>query len=124
MSENKSDGAKHQKWYEVKRDIEFKIINGTYTAGSQIITLDEMKDEYDIGRTTAQKVIESLDEDGTIIRKAGVGCFVKPFVREKLLKEQRESLNRLVTQLVSQAREIGLDDEEIIELVEESMSEI
>lgn len=123
MGEKKSSATKHQKWYEVKRDIECKIIKGTYTAGSQIITLEEMKHEYGIGRTTAQKVIEALDEEGTIIRKAGVGCFVRPFVREKLLKEQQGKLKSSVVLVVTQAKDIGLGDAEIIALVTETMDE-
>ena len=81
-------------WLAVKRDVEVKIITGVYAAGDNIPTIVELCEYYDIGKTTAQKIISALYDDGIIIKKVGYGCFVKPFVKDKLYRQHERDLKK------------------------------
>lgn len=102
----------------VKRDIENKIISGEYVAGAKIPTIVELVDQYSIGKTTAQKVINTLYQDGIIVKKVGIGCFVKPFVRERLLEQHKREIEEKITDAVNEAFSLGFEEEYIIAFVE------
>lgn len=106
-------------WLAVKRDIEAKIIAGEYPVGSKIPTIVELGEQYNIGKTTVQKVINALDEEGIIIKKMGVGCFVKPYVRKNLLDRHKKEFVQLVTEVVETANLLGLEKAYVASLVEQ-----
>ena len=105
---------------EVKRDIELKIITGQYIAGEKIPTIVELVEQYNIGKTTAQKVINDLHNEGIIVKKVGVGCFVKPFIREKLLFRHKKALEEELLQVAEAAILLGIDRKNIHELMEQA----
>ncbi len=106
-------------WLFVKRDIETKIITGEYEAGQKIPTIVELVEQYGIGKTTAQKIINALYDEGTIIKKVGIGCFVKPFVKEKLLEQHGKELKQQAVNIVEEAYLLGFNKEYIMKLIDE-----
>ena len=96
-------------WEKVKSDIEVKIIKGEYAVGYKIPTIVELQIEYGIGKTTAQKIVSELYKEGTIVKKVGVGCFVKPFVKERLLEKHKVQLEIMTKELVKEAQLLNLD---------------
>lgn len=65
-------------YYKVKKDIEDKILNGTYKRGDFIPSEPELEKNYKVSRTTIRKAINILVNEGymTIIR--GTGTKVSP----------------------------------------------
>ena len=116
---NCRDAAKN-KYIAVKHEIERSIIDGEYKAGEKIPTIAELQTMFSIGRSTAQKVIESLDEDGIIIRRVGKGCFVKPFVREALTAEHKSLVQSAFDKAVRVGSEFGLSASDMKQIVEEA----
>lgn len=107
-------------WLAVKRDIEAKIITGEYAVGAKIPTIVELVEQYSIGKTTAQKIINALYDEGTIVKKVGIGCFVKPFVKERLLEQHEKELERQIENAIAEAVLIGFDKEYVIKLIDET----
>lgn len=107
-------------WLVVKRDIEAKIITGEYAVGKKIPTIVELVEQYNIGKTTAQKIINALYDEGTIVKKVGIGCFVKPFVKERLLEQYEKELEKQVKNVIEEAFLIGLDKEYVIKMIDET----
>ncbi len=105
-------------WLIVKRDIETKIITGEYEAGKKIPTIVELVEQYHIGKTTAQKVINALNDEGTIIKKVGIGCFVKPFVKEKLLAQHKKEIEKKIENFVIESLFLGISKEYVTQLID------
>jgi len=105
------------RWYGVKNDIETKIIAGEYGDAEKLPSITELAQLYDIGTTTAQKVLKALCDDGIIYKKHGVGYYVKVFVKDQLRKQHTEEFEGRVIDLFDYASQIGLTRGEIIEIV-------
>jgi len=117
--QDKSFSPNANLWLFVKRDIEAKIITGEYEAGQKIPTIVELVEQYNIGKTTAQKIINALYDEGTIVKKVGIGCFVKPFVKEKLLEQHGKELKQQAVNIVEEACLLGFNKEYVMKLIDE-----
>ena len=106
-------------WLNVKKDIEAKIITGEFVAGGKIPTIVELGLQYNVGKTTAQKVVNALYDEGIIVKKVGIGCFVKPYVKEKLLERHKKELELHINSAVEEAFLLGFDREYVRELIDE-----
>ena len=105
--------ARRLKWLSVKKDIEKDIAIGKYVAGDKIPTIDQLMELYGIGRSTAQRVLREMADDGLIICQEGRGSFVRPYVREKLKESHREAVVDGIAEAVFRALDSGLSAEEI-----------
>ncbi len=74
------------------------IHQGKFLAGSQLPTELELKNELRVSRTTVREALRSLEEQGVIYRRRGLGTFVseRPIVKDL-------SLNFGITEMISQA---------------------
>lgn len=115
-------GNRNYKWLEVKRAIEREIVGGNIAAGSQIPTIDQLVVKYSIGRTTAQRVIDELAKDGLILRRAGKGCFVRPFVRERIKESYREEAKTELIKSVTYALDMGVTAKDIESIVAKTIA--
>ena len=109
------------KWLEAKRAIERDIVVGNISAGAQIPTIEQLVIKYGIGRTTAQRVLDELEKDGLIMRKPGKGCYVRPFVKERVRGKREAEAKDGIIQSVSSALDIGIDAKEIEKTVAETV---
>ena len=104
-------------WQSVKNDLELKIIRGEYKAGERIPPVRKIAEIYDIGTSTATKTLSQLCEDGTIYQRRGVGYFVKPYVREKLIAEHKRRLEKIILNSLDYADRIVADPMLIINTI-------
>lgn len=108
-------------WLEIKNDLELKIINGTYKIAGRMPSISELTELYSCGDSTAQKILESLYAEGLLTKKRGIGYFVKPLCREKLIEKHMKALESLVTKLVEEAHTLGIDKNTLIELIDKQI---
>lgn len=102
--ESKSKAPSHYiKWQDVKDDIEYKILTGVFAVGERIPTTRKIAKDYDIGLSTAQKVLNILCEEGVIESKRGVGYFVKSYTKEQIQTERRKKLEKDIMNAVEEA---------------------
>lgn len=102
--ESKSKASSHYiKWQDVKDDIEYKILTGVFAVGERIPTTRKIAEDYDIGLSTAQKVLNILCEEGVIESKRGVGYFVKPYTKEQIQTERRKKIEKDIMNAVEEA---------------------
>lgn len=102
--ESKSKAPSHYiKWQDVKDDIEYKILTGVFAVGERIPTTRKIAKDYDIGLSTAQKILNILCEEGVIESKRGVGYFVKPYTKEQIQTERRKKLEKDIMNAVEEA---------------------
>lgn len=96
-------------WQDVKWDIESKILAGIFAAGERIPSARQIAESYCVGLSTGQKVLKALWHDGIIERRRGIGYFVRPFVREKIVGERKKGLERQIIAAMDEAETLGVD---------------
>lgn len=96
-------------WQSVKIDIENKILSGYYMAGTRMPSVRRITEEYNIGQATAQRVLSMLSQEGIIESKRGVGYFVNPYIKERLITKRKWELEKKIKECVEDAEIIGVD---------------
>ncbi len=60
-----------------QQELRFAITNGTYRPGSQLPTEAELCEMLGVSRTVVREALRSLEDEGLVIRRHGVGTFVR-----------------------------------------------
>ena len=98
---------------QIAEQLEEAILSGAYPEESQVPSI-----------ATALKGINLLVDAGLLYKKRGVGMFVASGAREKLRQSRRERFYQdYVQRMVREARNLGLTDQELLELLERGMKE-
>lgn len=100
---------------EVQNDLEFKIITGELAPGEKFPPIRDLAEMYDIGTSTAQKIVNNLSSEDIIVKKRGVGFFIKPYVKGKLIDKHTAECRRMFRIAIDYAVELGLDSKAIVE---------
>jgi GntR family transcriptional regulator len=64
------------KYREVEEDLRYKILFGHWKPGDQILTENELCEQYSVSRITVRKAIHELENAGYLVRQSGKGTFV------------------------------------------------
>lgn len=99
---------------EVQDNLEFKIISGELAAGDKFPPIRDLAEMYNIGTSTAQKIVNNLSAEDVIMKKRGVGFFVKPFVKGKLMDKHVADCKRRFKVDIDYAVKLGLDSQAIV----------
>lgn len=102
-------------WEYIKDDIEFKIIVGDLRTADRVPSIAELSEQYNVSKTTAQKVLEDMCSEGTINKRKGVGYFVKPYTKDILTDKHKNIFIRMVEECINYAHKLdigskGLED--------------
>lgn len=108
---------------QIAEQLEEAILSGAYPEESQVPSITEYSVQYRINPATALKGINLLVDAGLLYKKRGVGMFVASGAREKLRQSRRERFYHYVQRMVREARNLGLTDQELLELLERGMKE-
>lgn len=99
---------------EVQDNLEFKIITGELSAGDKFPPIRDLAESYNIGTSTAQKIVNNLSAGDIIVKKRGVGFFVKPFVVGKLKEKHITICKQMFQRAIDYAVKLGLDSKAIV----------
>lgn len=104
---------------QLAQQLEEGILSGAYPEEGQTPSITEFSVTYKINPATALKGINLLVDEGLLYKKRGVGMFVASGAREKLRGQRRERFfESYVQNMVREARNLGLTEQELIELIE------
>ncbi|GEN84503.1 GntR family transcriptional regulator [Sporosarcina luteola] len=96
------------------------VVEGGIKEGEQIPSTTELSDFYSINRATAQKGVGILVDEGIVEKRRGIGVFVAPEARSKLLKDRMEDFSKTYIQsLVEEAKRLEMSKEELLKRVSE-----
>lgn len=101
-------------WENIKTDIETAIIKDVYGIGEKIPSINEICQEYKVSNNTAVKVLESLRNDEIILKKRGVGYFVKPYSKEVLTKKHKDEFISSLKKTIELGKRLGYEDKELL----------
>ncbi len=105
-------------YIQIAEWLETEIIDGTLQADDKVYSQYQLADLFNINPATAGKGLTILLDAELIYKKRGLGTFVSADAREKLLTKRKSGrLSRLVHELLNEAALLGLQEEQLIELI-------
>lgn len=117
---NKSDLPIYE---QIEHQIRTQILEGKITEEEQLPSIRQLARDLKISVITTTRVYNDLSEEGFIISIAGKGYYAasrsNELLRERMLFEMEEGLEKAVTN----GRNAGLTDEQIIESLKKIMEE-
>ena len=99
---------------QIEQQMKSQILDGTITEDEQLPSIRQLARDLKISVITTTRVYNDLSDEGFIISVVGKGYFVAPrnneLLRERMLYEMESGLEKAVTN----GRNAGLTDDEIV----------
>lgn len=103
---------------QIAESVEDAIVDGSLAEEAQAPSTNELAGFYRINPATAAKGVAMLVDKGVLYKRRGIGMFVAPGARERLLAERRSAFaDRYVDPLLVEARKLGLGAEDLALLI-------
>ncbi len=103
---------------QIAESVEDAIIDGSLHEESQAPSTNELAAFYRINPATAAKGVNMLVDKGVLYKRRGIGMFVAPGARDRLLDERRTAFaDRYVEPLLAEARKLGLGPADLTALI-------
>lgn len=93
------------------------IMNGTLRPGDPLPSMRLLAKELRISVITTKRAYEELERDGFITTIVGKGSFVREADREFVKEEQLRTVESHLQAAVDTARQYGMEEEELIEIL-------
>ena len=98
--------------------IEDSIVEGGLEEGAQAPSTNELAAFHNINPATARKGLGLLVDAQVLEKRRGLGMFVTPDARERILETRREAFpGTFVAPLIDEAVRVGLSRDDLIDLV-------
>jgi len=105
-------------YLQLAERINYQIVRKELSAGEKLPSVREMAIRSGVNPNTVQRTYSELERMGIVETKRGQGTFVTEI--ESVLTTLRETLKKdQITHFVSDMREMGFSDEEMIQGLEE-----
>jgi len=117
---NKSDLPIYE---QIKQQIRQQILDGEVPEDEQLPSIRQLSKDLKISVITTTRAYNDLTEEGFIVSVAGKGYFAAPrnneLLRERMIFEMEEGIEKAITN----GRNAGLSDEEIIDAMKRFMED-
>lgn len=99
------------------------IAGGRLAPGELLPSVRQLAAELQVNMMTISKAYARLEAEGVIERVRGMGMRVRPMTARGSVADRRKELRPLVEQAVIRARQLQLDDEQVIAIVRSILEE-
>ena len=107
-------------YLQIADKIKDDILSGSLREDEQVMSTNQYAAFYRINPATAAKGFHQLIDEGVLYKRRGVGMFVAPDARAKLLAQRRERFfAEVVDPVLSEARILGIPVTEVIRHIEQ-----
>ncbi len=100
-----------------------RIVSGQLAPGAQLPSVRELSALLKINPLTVAKVFQHLEQEGLVETRRGLGTFVMHGNATRSKSEKRKLIAPAVDQIVTEALNLKLSEEEIIGLVRQKFKE-
>ena len=108
-------------YLQIGEMIETDILRGVLLEEEQAPSTNELARRFTINPATAGKGLNLLIEQGIHYKRRGIGMFVSPGAREKILNKRRAAFfEGRLRELLAEAGRLGITKDEMIKMIEES----
>mgnify|MGYP004702126869 CR=1 FL=1 len=113
-----AQNSEHPIYLQLASAIEDDILSGLFQEDTQIISTTELSITLSINPATANKAINLLVDQELLYKKRGMGMFVTPGAREKILLRRKERFkDDFVLPLLKEAGKINLSADDVIAIL-------
>ena len=107
---------------QIAAQIRAQCASGALKPGDRLPSVRALAAELAVNQNTILRVYERLTAEGLIERRHGDGTFVADHVPTGQMRKQRELLRRQVVQVAELAQTLGVEPEELHQLLEETLN--
>jgi GntR family transcriptional regulator len=105
--------------------IESEILNDHLQADQKVYSQYQLADMFTINPATAAKGINLMAAENILYKKRGLGMFVTSEAKDIILnKKKNQTVKHLVQELVYQAKQLHMSNEELFEMIEDASLEV
>jgi DNA-binding transcriptional regulator YhcF (GntR family) len=102
-------------YLQIANGIKDDVLSGALKEDEQVMSTNQYAAFYQINPATAAKGFAALVDEGVLYKKRGIGMFVSPDARAKLLDARRRRFfTDVVDPMLAEARMIGIGVDEIV----------
>lgn len=102
-------------YLQIADQIRTDVVGGALGEEEQVMSTTQYATAYRINPATAAKAFAELVDEGTLYKRRGVGMFVAPGARERLLAERRERFFAdVVDPVAAEARVLGIPMDDVV----------
>ena len=104
---------------QIAERIENDIIAGELPEESQVPSTNQFASLYQINPATAAKGVNLLVDQGILYKKRGLGMYVAPGARARLLEKRREQFyEQYVVAMIREAEKLGITQEQLADMIQ------
>ncbi len=108
-------------YLQIGEMIETDILRGILLEEEQVPSTNELAKLYTINPATAAKGVGLLVDEGILYKRRGIGMFVAPGARDKILQKRRAAFAaNHIAPLLAEARSLGITRDELLEMIGET----
>lgn len=111
-------------YLQIAAGLEDGIFLGAYPEETQVPSTTELSVSLQINPATVLKGVNLLVEEGILYKKRGVGMFVSKGAQDKIReKRQNAFYEGYIRPLITEAKKLGLKEEQLFKLLERGYEE-
>jgi DNA-binding transcriptional regulator YhcF (GntR family) len=108
---------------QIADQIKEDVVRGVLADDAQVMSTNQYAASFRINPATAAKAFQELIEEGVLYKQRGLGMFVQPGTRDRLLAERRKRFfEDVVDPVAEQAAVLGIDVDDVVRRLREKGS--
>ncbi|QUG43169.1 GntR family transcriptional regulator [Psychrobacillus sp. INOP01] len=112
-------------YVQIAEWLENEVIAERFKDDEKVYSQYQLAELFNINPATAAKGLTILVEEEILYKKRGLGMFVAPEAKIMILEKRRnETLTKMVTDIVLEAKRLSVTKEELIQLIHNCEEEI
>lgn len=105
-------------YIQIAQMIRAQVLAGELKEEEQVMSTTQFATTFRINPATAQKAFAGLVEEGVLYKRRGLGMFVAPQARERLLDDHRKRyFEEVLAPALQQADILGIPTDEVVAYV-------
>jgi GntR family transcriptional regulator len=102
-------------YLQIADQVRDDVVSGALAEEEQVMSTTQYATTYRINPATAAKAFALLVDEGVVYKRRGVGIFVSPGARERLIARRRERFFAdVVEPVAAEARMLGVPLEDVV----------
>lgn len=105
-------------YIQIAEWLQHEIVADRLETDDKVYSQYQLAELFNINPATAGKGLTILLEEQLLYKKRGLGMFVSPDAKERIVTKRRnETLTKMAQNLVIEAKRLLVSDEELLELI-------
>ncbi|WP_298858778.1 GntR family transcriptional regulator [uncultured Gimesia sp.] len=112
---SEADGTPY--YQQVANQVKFLVASGRLEPHEQLPSVRGLAQQLTITPNTVARAYRELEAEGVVISKRGAGVFISNGVSPLSNKEKRRILNERMDALLTESRQLGVDEATLLKLL-------